>query len=158
MVTSGSSSMGLFSNIMTVSWFEVISFLQLSWNITKNLSLPDNHCTTPVNYFLNRLENNPLTFSFNSPTLALTTIPTTILSPLPLYLHCVWGGRLITSNKNRGVNVDLIVLQLGGFSDRLERLDAFSGFFSKKNSKPQKQDCTQTYIFLTIGNSVFQLA
>ena len=67
------------------------------------------------------------------------------------------GGGLRRNSKNRGVCCESSVSS-GRFLERLEHTAAFSGFLSKQNSKPKKQDCMQTYIFLTIDNSVHQLA
>ena len=47
---------------------------------------------------------------------------------------------------------------MGGFSERLKCLVDFSVFWSKQNTKPQKQDRMQTYILLTIDNSVRKLS
>ena len=41
---------------------------------------------------------------------------------------------------------------------RFKRLVVFSSFLIKQNSKTKKQDCMQTYNFLTFDNSVRQLS
>ena len=43
-------------------------------------------------------------------------------------------------------------------AERLDRWVAFLCVLSKQNSKSKKQDCIQTYLLLTIDNSVCQLA
>ena len=67
--------------------------------------------------------------------------------PSSIFIVCVGNS------KNWGVHGEFRI-SLGGFLESLKHLVAFSGFLSKQNSKPQKQDCMQTYILLTIYNYV----
>ena len=84
-----SSSTGIFSTITTVSWFKDRFFLHPLRNLTKNLLLTKTPWTTPFNYFLILLELPSLNYSSNSPILAFTTVPYTILFPLTFNFRSV---------------------------------------------------------------------
>ena len=155
MGTLGYLSSGLFYNIMMVSWFEEIIILHPSWNLTNNLFFPELPCTKPVNSFLVLLKHTALTSISNSPIFDLTTIPTTVLlEPPPNIFFC--EGR---EAWEEAVKFEVIMVSWAyRRAERLKRLFDFLCGLSKQNSKPQKQDCMQTYFLLTIDNSVRQLS
>ena len=126
-----------------VSWFEVIFFSQPPKKITKDLFFPETPCTTPVNSFLDFLENTSLTSSSNSPIFALTTVSTTILSPPPLNFCCVRGGD--SEKKHWKLRCSWRVECIVG---RVLRACWASGcfFFSKKNKNPKNRTaCRPTF-------------
>ena len=125
MGTLGYSFMINLSTITTANLFEVISFSQPSWNLTKNVLFWETPFTTPVNSLLIILENHSLNSSSNSPTFTFTTVPTRILSPLPLDLYYMWGVILIIIIKGRSINGELRLFLDAVLLDSFERLVAF---------------------------------
>ena len=86
----------IFSNVMAVSWFNIIYFSNPPWNLTNNLFFTTAYNTNPVNSFFIRLVNPYLIYPPNSPNFDFTTNPTMILlPPLPWYLLCLGGGARI---------------------------------------------------------------
>ena len=157
MGTLGCSSTELLSTITTESWFEFRSFFtrpETSPRTSYYQRLIGPHQSTP---YSTNLKNPSLISSYNSPTLALTTFPTTILIPLPLYLLCVEGGC-----REEALKIGVFVVtweyhrRVGYCS--ISSVWLFFRFLIKQKSKPKKQDFMQTYIFIEIDNSVRQLA
>ena len=121
------------------SWFNISTFLYPSWNLIKNLFLPETYYTTPVNYLLICLENYSLNNHSNSHTFAFTTVPTWILLPRPQIPSVGGWGRPKKIINNRWFHG-----QLRSFSG--SEFQAYSWFFKSliKIKKTSKQDHTQT--------------
>ena len=110
-----SSVMGILSTAIVVSWFGFRSFLYSYWNITNNLLSSETSSTSPINSFLNGLENPSLTSSTNSSIFYFAATP-----PAPPLCVCMGGGGVWGVSNSIRVHGELAVFPSELFLERFE--------------------------------------